>query len=74
MVLKLFIKVVKMGTNIKARTVTIDHEVYDKIAEIANKINLEKINHLTDHEQITHALNTIVNTYYKNYKIDNLLF
>ena len=63
-----------METNIKTRTVTIDNEVYDKIAEIANKINLEKNNHLTNDEQITYALNTIVNTYYKNYKIDNLLF
>ena len=72
--MKLFIKVVKMETNIKTRTVTIDNEVYDKIAEVANKINLEKNNHLTNDEQITYALNTIVNTYYKNYKIDNLLF
>ena len=72
--MKLFIKVVKMETNIKTHTVTIDNEVYDKIAEIANKINLEKNNHLTNDEQITYALNTIVNTYYKNYKIDNLLF
>ena len=72
--MKLFIKVVKMETNIKTHTVTIDNEVYDKIAEIANKINLEKNNHLTNDEQITYALNIIVNTYYKNYKIDNLLF
>ena len=72
--MKLFIKVVKMETNIKTRTVTIDNEVYDKIVEVANKINLEKNNHLTNDEQITYALNIIVNTYYKNYKIDNLLF
>ncbi|MBY0379301.1 MAG: hypothetical protein K2P99_02755 [Burkholderiales bacterium] len=63
-----------METNIQTHTVTIDNEVYDKIAEVANKINLEKNNHLTNDEQITYALNTIVNTYYKNYKIDNLLF
>jgi nitric oxide synthase oxygenase domain/subunit len=63
-----------METNIKTRTVTIDNEVYDKIAEVANKINLEKTNHLTNDERVTYALNSIVNTYYKNYKIDNLLF
>ena len=57
-----------METNIKTRTVTIDSEVYDKIAEVANK------NHLTNDKQIMYALNTIVNTCYKNYKIDNLLF
>lgn len=63
-----------METNLKTHIVTIDNEVYDRILEIANQSNLEEDTLQTNDERVAITINKIVNAYYKNYKIDNLLF
>jgi hypothetical protein len=63
-----------METNLKTHTVTIYNEVYDRILEIANQSNLEEDTLQTNDERVAITINKIVNAYYKNYKIDNLLF
>jgi flagellar basal body-associated protein FliL len=63
-----------METNLKTHIVTIDNEVYDRILEIANQMNLEEITPQNNDERVAITINKIVNAYYKNYKIDNLLF
>lgn len=63
-----------METSLKTRIITIDNEAYDRILEIANQSNLEEITPQTNDERVAITINKIVNAYYKNYKIDNLLF
>ncbi len=63
-----------METSLKTRIITIDNEAYDRILKIANQSNLEEITPQTNDERVAITINKIVNAYYKNYKIDNLLF
>jgi len=63
-----------METNLKTHTVTIDNEAYDRILEIANQMNLEEDTPQTNDQRVAIMINKIVDAYYKNYKIDNLLF
>lgn len=67
-------RIIKMETSLKTRIITIDNEAYDRILEIANQSNLEEITPQTNDERVAITINKIVNAYYKNYKIDNLLF
>ena len=63
-----------METNIDTRTVVINSGTYDRILDIANQTQVENHSYKTNDDKVAYMLDTIANTYYKNHKIDNLLF
>lgn len=53
--------------------VKLDENAYQKIVDIANKANFNE-SELNKDDKVSLITSKIINEYYKNYLIDNLLF
>jgi hypothetical protein len=53
--------------------VKLDENAYQKIVDIANKANFNE-SELNKDDKVSLITSQIINEYYKNYLIDNLLF